>query len=177
MLFAHDYILWVLYMCVVCRCSCVHMWKSENSLWGMVLSFHCAGPRDWAQIIRLGGRCLYRVSCISGPVSFRIRLELWIFARNSTEATWPSHPIISRVHTITMWFMTWISITWLKWYLSNSSSVKLLFSWKDSCKVHASECSYTSPHVSAWVVLSLAIFPSYLLNTPFINLCIFTRMY
>lgn len=106
MLFAHDYILWVLYMCVVCRRSCVHMGKSENSLWELVLSFHCAGPRDWAQIIRLGGRCLYRVSCISGPVSFRIRLELWIFARNSTEATWPSHPIISRVHTITMWFMT-----------------------------------------------------------------------
>lgn len=76
-----------------------------------------------------------------------------------------------------LWLLIWILITWLKWYLLNSSSVKLLFSWKDSCKVHAKKCSYTSPHVSAWVVLSLAIFPSYLLNTPFINLCIFTRMY
>lgn len=38
------------------------MWSSEHSLLGLVLSFHCVGTRDQAQLTRLGSKFFYHLS-------------------------------------------------------------------------------------------------------------------
>lgn len=46
-------------------CSCVHlhavvcMWRLEDSLWELALSFYRMGSKDWTQIVRLGGKHPY----------------------------------------------------------------------------------------------------------------------
>lgn len=44
-----------------------HMWRAEDNLSGLVLSFYCVGPRDQTQVLRLGGKHLYPLSSVSCP--------------------------------------------------------------------------------------------------------------
>lgn len=60
------------YICIyLCRCAgshalsvcvLVHMWKSGDSLWELLLSFYHVVPWDWTWDIRLGGRHLCPLS-------------------------------------------------------------------------------------------------------------------
>lgn len=44
-----------------------HMWRAEDNLSGLVLSFYCVGPRVQTQVVRLGGKHLYPLSSVSCP--------------------------------------------------------------------------------------------------------------
>lgn len=37
-----------------------HTGRSEDNFWGPVLSFYHVNSGDWIQVVRLGGKCLYR---------------------------------------------------------------------------------------------------------------------
>lgn len=51
---------------------CIHVWRSEESLWELVLFFHHLGPRDGTRVIRLN-KFLYLLSHLSSPrVAFLI---------------------------------------------------------------------------------------------------------
>lgn len=64
------------WMCV----GATHMWKSVNSAWQLVLSFHCVGFWDWNKAVRLNCRCLYPQS---HPPSPRWQLcKTWYFNSN-----------------------------------------------------------------------------------------------
>lgn len=41
-----------------CMYDGVFMWRSEDTLWGSLLSFHYVDPRDWTQILSLGDKSL-----------------------------------------------------------------------------------------------------------------------
>lgn len=61
----------VYFMCVcVCEHECMpqYVWRSEDSLWEAVLSFHHGGPADWTLVIRLRGKC--HLSHLTGLESF-----------------------------------------------------------------------------------------------------------
>lgn len=47
-------------------------WLSEDNLEESVLSLHHVGPRDYTQIIRLGGKCLYLQRALSLALDFKI---------------------------------------------------------------------------------------------------------
>lgn len=52
-------------MCV-CACVCCvpamkHEWRSENSVWESILSFHYGGAGDHIWVIMLGGMFLFQV--------------------------------------------------------------------------------------------------------------------
>lgn len=50
----------------------VHMWRSENNLRELVLSYDM-GPGDKTQVIKLGNRCLYLLHHLDGlGISFVI---------------------------------------------------------------------------------------------------------
>lgn len=46
---------WNFSITFICLCSYTCVWRSEESFVETVLSFHCAGPRDQTQEVRLGG--------------------------------------------------------------------------------------------------------------------------
>lgn len=45
-------------MCVCMRVPPVHMWKSENNMQELVLSYHHMEPGDQIQVVMLGGKDL-----------------------------------------------------------------------------------------------------------------------
>lgn len=60
-------------------CTHVHVPRythgSQVNLWNLVLTFYHMGPEDQAQLIRLGGQCLYPLTCPAGPhVDFEHKL-------------------------------------------------------------------------------------------------------
>lgn len=52
----------------------VCMWRSEDNLWGSVLSFHHVGSGDWTQTARLAGKLLYPQSQLDHPGRFEFLL-------------------------------------------------------------------------------------------------------
>lgn len=38
----------------------ISVWRSENSVWAVILSFYHTDPRDATQVIRFGGRHLHQ---------------------------------------------------------------------------------------------------------------------
>jgi hypothetical protein len=62
-------------MCV-CVCVCVCVCKSEDRLQDTVLSCHRMGPRDGAQLDRVGGQCLYSLihlaCCVRLPLNVAV---------------------------------------------------------------------------------------------------------
>lgn len=63
---------WGAHACVYMPWS-MYVWKSEESLWELVLSFHHVGPRDGTHVIRLNNKFLYLLSHLSSPrVAFLI---------------------------------------------------------------------------------------------------------
>lgn len=59
------------YLCW-CAHAITHVWRSENNLWGLVFSFHPAGPGDKTYVTGVGGECLCPLShcCSVGDVCF-----------------------------------------------------------------------------------------------------------
>lgn len=43
------------------------MKSSRDSFWELVLAFHRVNPRDWTQVLRLGGKNLHPLSHLAGP--------------------------------------------------------------------------------------------------------------
>lgn len=123
-------------------------------------------PRGGTQVLRIGGRCPCPTSHLSGPVVLWLDWScVYLQGLMQTPddfATWPFRHVKDAYcpHRGDLRLLIWFSITWLKWYLWNSSSVKLLFSfmlfsWKDSTPSPGLECSFSSPHGSAWIVFHL----------------------
>lgn len=57
-----------------CMCACVHMSQctcgGQRTYWrvsSLLLSYGFMGPTDWAQVLRLGGRHLYKLSHLALP--------------------------------------------------------------------------------------------------------------
>lgn len=50
--------LFCVYLCM-CRHACGMAWRSENSLWKLVLSLYQRGSRDWTQVFRVVSKHLY----------------------------------------------------------------------------------------------------------------------
>lgn len=46
----------------------VYVWRTEDNLYGLVLSYHHGVPRDQTRIIRIGSKHLYPLSHLSGPL-------------------------------------------------------------------------------------------------------------
>lgn len=64
----------------VCVCALAHMWRSEDNLQELVLSFDHVGSRDWTKVIWLGSKWLYLLSYLASPHFFffeRHRLKWW----------------------------------------------------------------------------------------------------
>lgn len=47
----------------------VPRWRSEDSLWGAVLSFYHMDPKDQPQVLGLCGRCLYPLNNPTSPMA------------------------------------------------------------------------------------------------------------
>lgn len=54
-----------------------HVWKSEVSLWKLVLSFHLGGSRSQTQVSELGRKCLYLLAILTALCVFYSPLHLW----------------------------------------------------------------------------------------------------
>lgn len=54
----------------MCMCmhayATVHMWRSEDSLWESVFSFHHTGPQNQTQAASPGSRHIYSLSHLPG---------------------------------------------------------------------------------------------------------------
>lgn len=57
----------------------VHMWETEDSLLESVLFFHQVGPRDGAQVSRLGRKRLYPLSHLAAPPKVKYFLKVGSF--------------------------------------------------------------------------------------------------
>ena len=69
--------------------STVNMWKSDDNLRELVLSFYYDGPWNWTQIISLGKKCILSLSHFSSC--------LFVCDRVSSSSGWPwtSGPLVS----------------------------------------------------------------------------------
>lgn len=74
--FFFFFLLHVFVFVCVCACVCVsacmsavaHVWRSEDSLQELVLSYH-EGPRDHTQIVTLGSKWLHSLSQLDNSLS------------------------------------------------------------------------------------------------------------
>lgn len=66
-------LLYLLYVCYVGTWTTAHARKKEGNFQKSVLSFNHVDPRDWTQIVRLGGKFLYPFN------DQRNYLESWYF--------------------------------------------------------------------------------------------------
>ena len=79
--YVFGYICVCIYVCLyicVCVCARVHtralyahatarVWRSENNLLELILSFHGIGPRDQTQVVGFGSRHFYSLNHLSSP--------------------------------------------------------------------------------------------------------------
>lgn len=63
----HHHTQWYLFKNLLCMCKCVQV---RDSLWEAVLSSHYMGSEDGAQVVKLGGMCLFLWSHLAGPSVF-----------------------------------------------------------------------------------------------------------
>jgi hypothetical protein len=64
--------------CIVFKCKCVsasvHVWRKEDNLRKLVLSFYCVGLRGHIQVTGTGGKLLYPLSHLAGSQVLNIIL-------------------------------------------------------------------------------------------------------
>lgn len=78
-LFVSFFFFFFLHLCVCAcahTCTWAHMWRSEDNLQEVVLSFDHVGTRDWTKVIWLGGKWPYLLSYLSSP-HFFFFLKWW----------------------------------------------------------------------------------------------------
>lgn len=142
------------YIASVCMCVCMctyaraHLWRSEDKLQELVLSFGHVGPRGQTLVISLDGSLLHLLSHLDGPllcVHVCMRVQRWVEVCVCVQAG-----------TFTGVFK---SMYWSK-VNTESSSITIYFThWDKSLKKHKTQNpqnSYTQP---LWLASFLQRFP------------------
>lgn len=69
-LFIYVHVSTTVYCIYMLANTTVYAWMSEDNLQKLFLSFHYVGSGDWAQVIKVGSKCLYPISLAPDPFIF-----------------------------------------------------------------------------------------------------------
>lgn len=99
------------YLFILCTShATAHMWRSEDNLWDLVLSFHRVGPRDGTQVIRCKHQYLYSL-VISPALAFLVNMALPSYTKRLNSTNQPA-PLKGNEpqRNVTRWPAGWLAI-------------------------------------------------------------------